>query len=84
MSELLFDGMALTVEVGFSTTAGGGTVPINGNLTDITWTDITEHVREVSTSRGRSNELDTYSAGSCQVLLDNRTRLFDPENTAGT
>jgi hypothetical protein len=84
MSELLFDGMALTVEVGFSTTAGAGRVPIGGNLTDITWTDITEHVRQVSTSRGRSSELDTYSAGSCQVLLDNRTRLFDPENTAGT
>jgi hypothetical protein len=84
MSELLFDGMALTVEVGFSTTAGSGRVPIGGNLTDITWTDITEHVREVSTSRGRSSELDAYSAGSCQVLLDNRTRLFDPENSAGT
>jgi len=84
MSEILFDGMALTVEVGFSTTAGSGTVPINSTLASITWTDITEHVREVSTSRGRSSELDTYSAGSCQVLLDNRTRLFDPENSAGT
>ena len=84
MSELLFDGMALTVEVGFSTTAGGGTVPINSTLASITWTDVTQYVRELSTSRGRSNELDTYSAGSCQVILDNRTRLFDPENTAGT
>jgi hypothetical protein len=84
MSELLFDGMALTVEVGFSTTAGSGRVPLGSTLSSINWTDITEHVREVSTSRGRSSELDTYSAGSCQVLLDNRTRLFDPENTAGT
>ena len=84
MSELLFDGMALTVEVGFSTTAGGGRVPLGSTLASINWTDITEHVREVSTSRGRSSELDTYSAGSCQVILDNRTRLFDPENTAGT
>jgi hypothetical protein len=84
MSEILFDGMALTVEVGFSTINGLGRVPINGDLTDINWTDITEHVREVSTSRGRSSELDAYPAGSCQVLLDNRTRLFDPENTAGT
>ena len=84
MSELLFDGMALTVEVGFSTTAGGGRVPLGSTLSSINWTDITEHVREVSTSRGRSSELDTYSAGSCQIVLDNRTRLFDPENTAGT
>jgi len=84
MSEVLFDGMTLTVEIGFSTTAGDGTVPLGSTLSSITWTDVTEHVREVSTSRGRSSELDTYSAGSCQVLLDNRTRLFDPENTAGT
>jgi hypothetical protein len=84
MSELLFDGMTLTVEVGFSTTAGGGRVPLGSTLASINWTDITEHVREVSTSRGRSSELDTYSAGSCQVILDNRTRLFDPENSAGT
>ena len=84
MTELLFDGMALTVEVGFSTTAGSGRVPLGSTLSSINWTDITEYVREVSTSRGRSSELDTYSAGSCQVLLDNRTRLFDPENSAGT
>jgi len=84
MSKVLFDGMTLTVEVGFSTAAGSGTVPLGSTLASITWTDITEHVRELSTSRGRSNELDTYSAGSCQVLLDNRTRLFDPENAAGT
>ncbi len=84
MPSTLEDGMVVTVEIGFSTTAGGGTVPINSTLASITWTDVTQYVRELSTSRGRSNELDTYSAGSCQVLLDNRTRLFDPENSAGT
>lgn len=83
MPKTLEDGMVVTVEIGFSTTAGGGTVPINSTLASITWTDVTQYVRELSTSRGRSNELDTYSAGSCQVILDNRTRLFDPENTAG-
>jgi len=80
----LEDGMVLTVEIGFATTAGSGTVPINSTLASITWTDVTSSVRDVSTSRGRSSELDTYSAGSCQVILDNRTRLFDPENSAGT
>jgi len=84
MSATLFDGMTLTVEVGFSTSAGSGTVPINSTLASITWTDITSYVREVSTSRGRSSELDSYSAGSCSVVLDNRTRLFDPEYSAGT
>ena len=83
MSAVLFDGMALTVEVGFSTSAGAGTVPIGSTLASITWTDITSYVREVSTSRGRSSELDTYSAGSCSVVLDNRTRVFDPEYVTG-
>lgn len=84
MPSTLEDGMVLTVEIGFSTTAGSGTVPINSTLASITWTDVTQYVRDVSTNRGRSSELDTYPAGSCQVILDNRTRLFDPENTAGT
>ena len=84
MTSTLFDGMALTVEVGFSTTAGSGTVPFNSTLASITWTDVTSYVREVSTSRGRSSELDSYSTGSCSVVLDNRTRLFDPEYSAGT
>ena len=84
MPNTLFDGMALTVEVGFSTSAGSGTVPIGSTLASITWTDITQYVRSVSTSRGRSSELDTYPTGNCQMVLDNRTRLFDPEYSAGT
>lgn len=84
MSTTLEDGMVLTVEIGFSTSAGSGTVPINSTLASITWTDVTQYVREISTTRGRSSELDTYPAGSCQVILDNRTRLFDPENSVGT
>lgn len=85
MSELLFDGMSLTVEIGFSTDGVANRIPFSPlYLTDIDWTDVTEHVRQVSTSRGRSSELDDYSTGSCQIVLDNRTRLFDPENTAGT
>lgn len=84
MSELLFDGMTLTVEIGFSTTAGSGTVPLGSTLSSITWTDVTEYVRAVDTQRGRSSELDDYATGSCRVVLDNRTRLFDPEYSSGT
>jgi hypothetical protein len=84
MSELLFDGMSLTVEVGFSTSGGSGTIPNASNpLSSIVWTDITEFVRSVSTSRGRSTELDDYSAGSAQIVLDNRTRRFDPGYASG-
>lgn len=84
MSNVLFNGLTLTVEVGFSTSAGPNTIPnLTTPLSAIVWTDITEYVREVETSRGRSSELDDYSAGSCSLTLDNRTRRFDPEHAAG-
>jgi hypothetical protein len=44
-----------------------------------TWTEVTSWVREVSTNRGRSNELDDFQAGTAQVVLDNRDRRFDPD-----
>jgi hypothetical protein len=49
---------------------------------DFSLVDVTEYVRSVSTSRGRSRILDRTQSGSAQIVLDNRARLFDP--TAGT
>jgi hypothetical protein len=46
------------------------------------WTDITPFVRSLSTSRGRSDDWDDFT-GNAQVVLNNRTRLFDPYNTSG-
>lgn len=40
--------------------------------------DVTAYVRSVSINRGLQRDLDTYSAGSCSVVLDNRDRAFDP------
>lgn len=79
MSVTIADGVVLTAEIGFSTTAGSGTVPINSTLSSITYTDVSDYVRSVQIKRGRSSELDSFTTGSCQVLLDNRTRIFDPE-----
>lgn len=45
-------------------------------------TDVTQYVRSVSVSRGRSRQLDKVQTGSASIVLDNRARLFDP--TAGT
>ena len=45
-------------------------------------TDVSEYVRSVSVSRGRSRRLDRVQTASASVVLDNRARLFDP--TAGT
>lgn len=44
--------------------------------------DVTEYVRSVSISRGRSRLLDRTQAATANIVLDNRARLFDP--TAGT
>jgi hypothetical protein len=49
-----------------------------------TWVDITQYVREISVKRGRQNDLQQFPSGSATLTLDNRTRLFDPFNTAGT
>ena len=45
-------------------------------------TDVTNYVESVSVNRGKSLELDRYSAGSLVVNLHNDTRTFDPFNTA--
>ena len=43
-----------------------------------TFLDITSYVRSVDVSRGLSRDLDSYSAATCNVVLDNRSRAFDP------
>ena len=78
MSQLLFDDITATVEIGFSTTAGANTVPFGGLLANITWTDVTAYVRGLSFQRGRSNELDQFQTGSASVVLSNADRRFDP------
>jgi hypothetical protein len=43
--------------------------------------DITEFVRNFNTSRGRRRELERFTTGTAQIILDNRDRRFDPTNT---
>lgn len=83
MTATLIDGVVFTVEIGFSTTSGSGKVPLGSTLASINWTDVSAYVRDVSTSRGRSSELDTFQTGSASIKLSNADRRFDPENTAG-
>jgi hypothetical protein len=45
--------------------------------------DVTDHVAQVSISRGKSNELDRYTAGNASITLHNDDRSFDPFYTAG-
>lgn len=88
--------MPVSVVFAFDQGAGGVTNfftlddTVKGVLDNATYTlggdfslvDVTEYVREVSVSRGRSRILDRVQAGGASVTLDNRARLFDP--TAGT
>lgn len=83
MTVTLFDGVVFTVEIGFSTTSGSGKVPLGSTLASINWTDVSAYVRGVSTSRGRSSELDTFQTGSASITLSNADRRFDPEYAAG-
>jgi hypothetical protein len=60
----------------------GGTAISDFPLAGETLEDVTQFVRSVSISRGRSQDLSIVESGSLNVLLDNRARTFDP--TAGT
>jgi hypothetical protein len=81
------------VYIGFTLPAGGGTSFIlddttKGKLNSIyvlggdVLTDITNYVASVSIDRGKSRELDRYTAGHASVTLHNDSRIFDPFNTA--
>ena len=49
-----------------------------------TWTDVTSYVRQINIQRGRTDELSDFESGNATVVLDNRSRIFDPFYTAGT
>jgi len=44
--------------------------------------DVTSYIKEFSVSRGKSRELDRYTAGGASVVFDNTQRVFDPTYTA--
>lgn len=48
------------------------------SIYDVAFNDVSQYLREVSISRGKSNELSTYDAGSATVKLSNENRIFDP------
>jgi len=78
------------VEVGFdlSDTAGSFFVlddAVKGKLDNVTYVlsgtfyyDISSRVRSIEITRGKSRDLDTFSAGEAVVQLNNYDRAFDP------
>jgi len=79
----------VTVELGLDA-GGGATKFILDNdamgvlgvdrLGGLVFNDVTQYVKGVSTTRGRSRQLDYYNAGVATVSFDNRSREFDPVN----
>ena len=45
------------------------------------YVDVTQYVASVSVDRGKSRELDRYTAGHASVTFHNDSRIFDPFNT---
>lgn len=56
------------------------TAPVVSIYFGSTATDVTAYVRSISVRRGRSRELDTFTAGGCTLVLKNYDRRFDPTN----
>ena len=84
-----YDSALLTYDGGL---AGSTSFPIAGVFVAFTdgpyvanpsWTEITPYVRSISTSRGRTDDLEDFPAGTAQLVLDNRDRRFDPFYTTG-
>lgn len=80
----------VTADIGFiagfelDNTEGYGTLddPLAALYDTGVGVDITEDVQEISINRGRSTQLDEFSAGTCTIVLYDQTRKYDPVNTA--
>lgn len=82
------------VEIGFDLVSGIGPFltlddPVSGKLDDPDWTlggtifyDVTEYVKSVAVSRGRSSLFSAFPAGQASVVFNNHNRYFDPLYTA--
>jgi hypothetical protein len=80
----------IQVLVGFQTTIGFGNpfqldnatfgLLDTGTLGGLAFADLTSISQSITTSRGRSRQLDQFNAGSATVSFDNTSRLLDPLN----
>lgn len=87
--------MATRVQIAFDLTA---TTPVNFFVLDDsvrgvldntqymlggdTLVDVTTDVRSIQIRRGRSRQLERFTSGNANLVLDNRTRKYDPLNAS--
>jgi len=79
-----------TVEIGFDLSSLGGPFftlddAVAGVLDNTSFLlggtlfyDVSAYLLDMQVSRGKSRELDRFNAGQTNVVLNNRTRIFDP------
>lgn len=80
----------VTAEIGFNAgftlddTDGYGALdnPLASLYASGVGVDITEDVQEIRIERGRSDQLQEFSAGTCVITLGDYSRKYDPVNTA--
>lgn len=82
------------VEIGFDVSGLGGPFfllddPVAGVLDNTDYLlggelfyDVSSFVRSVSVRRGKSRQLDKYTAGVATIEFNNNNRTFDPENAS--
>lgn len=81
----VYAGFTISANTGAWTlgTSDLGTGTILGPSLITTYTDIAADVRSLRIQRGKSDERGQYQAGRCTVVLDNRSRDYDPFNLSG-
>lgn len=82
------------VEIGFDITGSNAPLftlddPVKGLLNNTQYPlggqifyDVTEYLVSISIDRGKNRELDVYDPGLANIVLQNRTRVFDPLYTS--
>lgn len=73
MSVAFDSNVNLTVEIGFDSN------PFDDSQS---FTDISSYVRQLTTKRGRQNELGQFVGGTLSLLLSNADNRFNPNNTS--
>jgi hypothetical protein len=78
------------VEIGFDLAGGAGPFFVlddteRGVLDNTAWTlagtffyDVTQYVKDITISRGKNRDIDSYTAGESIVTMNNYNRYFDP------
>lgn len=67
-------------QLAFRVKAGFGLSPLDPTGV---YTEISTYVRDISITRGKTDDLQDFSAGQATITLDNRDRRFDPSYVDG-